>query len=101
LWLQRANHELCHTRPNELKALSNFGLLTALVVGFNWIILVMIIPSAIGFWWRYGALPSLSANPPYLRLAFGGGTVLVFRHDFALEDAIGSHACSKLSCASM
>jgi hypothetical protein len=29
------------------------GLLTALVVGFNWVILVMIIPSAIGFWWRY------------------------------------------------
>jgi hypothetical protein len=38
---------------SDVVALSNFGLLTALVVGLNWIILVMIIPSAIGFWWRY------------------------------------------------
>ena len=40
----------------------------------------------------YGALPSLATTPPLATSWLC--TVRVFRQNFALEDAIGSHACS-------
>jgi hypothetical protein len=40
------------------------------------------------------ALIGPDAKAPYTAGTGSGGTVCVFRPDFALEDAIGSHACS-------
>ena len=40
---------------SDISALSNFGLFTALVIVANYIILVMLLPASLGFWWRYVA----------------------------------------------
>lgn len=38
---------------SEIPALSNFGLLTALVISANYVLLVLLIPPVLGFWWKY------------------------------------------------
>lgn len=38
---------------SDIGALSNFGLYTALVIVANYLILIMLIPTSLGFWWRY------------------------------------------------
>ena len=38
---------------SEIPALSDFGLLTALVISSNYVLLVLVIPATLGFWWRY------------------------------------------------
>ena len=38
---------------SEIPALSDFGLLTALIISSNYVLLVLVIPATLGFWWRY------------------------------------------------
>jgi hypothetical protein len=38
---------------SDIPAISGFGLLTALVIIMNYVLLLLLIPTSIGFWWRY------------------------------------------------
>ena len=38
---------------SEIPALSDFGLLTALIISSNYVLLVLVITATLGFWWRY------------------------------------------------
>ena len=40
---------------SDISALYNFGLFTALVILANYIILIILLPASLGFWWRYVA----------------------------------------------
>lgn len=38
---------------SEIPALADFGLLTALIIGSNYVLLLLVIPATLCFWWQY------------------------------------------------